>query len=64
MIKPHQFSLEDIEAQKKIIANKLQNIRNRQSFSYSYALHQHYMELVKKDMKLSCLLTDILTKQA
>lgn len=64
MPEPYQFSAEDIDAQKKIIAVKLNNIRNRQSFSYSHALHQHYIELVKKDMKLSCLLTDLLTRKA
>ncbi len=58
-----QFTADDILAQKKIIAQKCQNIRNRLSFNYSDALHTHYMELVKRDMKLSCLLTDILTSR-
>lgn len=52
----------DIQEKKDEIAKKLEQIENRLMSGYSRPLDDYRAELMAEDLKLSCQLTDILTK--
>lgn len=52
----------EIQTQKKALADKIEQIQRRLMSGYSKPLDDYRIELLQEDIKLSCRLTDILTK--
>ncbi|MDO8955205.1 MAG: hypothetical protein Q7V63_10205 [Gammaproteobacteria bacterium] len=50
----------DLQDLQKDLQFKIREIEKRQSFGYSQPLHDHMIELMKQDMKLTCQITDLL----
>jgi hypothetical protein len=55
--------IQEVYQEKQKIKEGIRQIYNRLRFHYSEPLHDYWIEQIKKDMALTCKMTDLLCKQ-